>query len=1100
METVASRQDANSPAVRLQPIIASFHREHSFHRAPIIAIDIVCVKRRIAAIALLLVGVAAPLRAADPPLQFNRDIRPILSENCSKCHGPDEKARKGKLRLDTQEGALALRDGKAAIVPGRNKQSELVRRITLKDSDDDHMPPVESGKKLTRQQIEILRRWIDQGAHWQKHWAFEPPTSAPTPKIRNSKLVIRNPIDNFILARLEKEKLSPSPEASRETLIRRVTLDLTGLPPTLAEIDAFLADSSANAYEKVVDRLLSSPRYGERMAIEWLDAARYADTHGFNNDSARTMWRWRDWVIEAFNANMPYDRFITEQLAGDLLPQPTLDQRIATGFSRNHVINSEGGIIDEEYRVEYVADRVRTLSTAWLGLTMECSRCHDHKFDPITQRDYYGLFAFFNSVPEHGEDGRIANAVPMIPAPTREQQTELAMQQEQLRALEVKLNASRAAWRWTPEIKASLPAAVESKTKPMLQISADDAAPKEKEWKFPIKPPALIDGLNGKAWSASGSDATARIEGAKLDFSKGITVEMWIKPDTTNPADVALLSNADYTGSPAQQGYGKGQEIRLINGEIQVRLNDFFPAYAIRVQSEGAAIQPGQWRHLTLVYSGKKKAADVRIFVDGREVATRILYDGGAVASTAPYLLGTDVTKKSLFVGQFDELRVYNSAFSPKAIQDDFAAFALPYAARQMEAGAASEMERAWLRNATLSATDAAWQTTAQERDELWLQHLRLRRSLPTMMVMEELPTPRDAFVLARGHYEARGEKVSASVPEKLLAPWPTNAPRNRLGLAQWLVTPENPLTARVVANRFWAQFFGTGLVKTLEDFGAQGEPPSHPELLDWLAAEFVRSAHSTNAQGKGWDVKKLHKLIVMSATYRQSSKANSKLLARDPENRLLARAPRLRLPAEIVRDNALATAGLLTEKIGGPSVYPFQPKDLYNGLVVGADYPGTKWLQSKGDDLYRRSLYTFWKRTVPHPVMTTFDAPDREFCIVRRSRTNTPLQALILLNEPAFLEAARHLGERMTREGGNTAESRVQFAFRLVTGRAPQPAEMKELIASFAAAQRDFTTDAAAARAFLKLPADAAPSPDQAACAMVASIILNLDETITKE
>ena len=1019
-------------------------------------------------IATLAAGLAmlAPAHATDGTLSFNRDIRPILSDNCFYCHGFDPKNRKADRRLDTPEGAAAEHDGVRAIVPGDLAKSELWQRVNSSDKDD-VMPPPKAHKTVTTAQKETLKRWIEQGAKYESHWSFIPVSEVELPAVKQGAWP-RNDIDRFILARLEREGLAPSPEAAKTTLLRRVSLDLTGLPPTPREVEAFLADTSPQAYEHVVDRLLQSPQYGERMAVDWLDAARYADTHGFNNDSARSMWRWRDWVIDAFNANMPYDRFITEQLAGDLLPKPTLDQRIATGFCRNHVINSEGGIIKEEYRVEYVTDRVRTMSTAWLGLTMECVRCHDHKFDPLTQKDYYGLFSLFNNVPEHGEDGRIANAVPMIPAPTRDQQREIAAQEKTLRGMDERLAALRAAGQ--PEAVAGI--AETSPAAPKWSLKCDDAET-AKEFRFPKETPELVDGVKGKAWHSQGHGAFAEISKGTLDLGKPTTIALWLRPDETNPQDVALLSNVSYAGSPDQQGYGRGQEVRLIDGDLEVRINSYFPAYAIRVRSEGATIRSGQWRHVAVDFGPpNRKAADIRIFVDGHEVATRILYDGAKEngSGATPFNLGADRSPDAkAFVGSLDEGCGYEGDFGAARIAGVFASVALPYAQQREAVGQASDLERTWLRDAELRARDEAYAKLASEREELWGKHLALRRSLPTTMVMEELPTPRTAFVLKRGAYDAHGDQVPAGAPQ-LIAPWPADAPHNRLGLARWLTQPKQPLTARVVVNRFWAQVFGTGLVKTLEDFGSQGEFPSHPELLDWLARRFITS---------GWDVKALMRSIVLSATYRQSSQVKPELLARDPENRLLARAPRLRLPAEFVRDQALALSGLLRERVGGPSVFPYQPAGLYDGIVVGADYPGTKWKESTGDDLFRRSLYTFWKRTVPHPVMLTFDAPDREVCIVRRARTNTPLQALALMNEPAFDEAARHLGERMQTEGGPNDDARLQWGFRLVTARDPGPEEMHELKRAL-----DDARHSGAANIF----------------GPVGSILLNLDETVTRE
>jgi mono/diheme cytochrome c family protein len=1036
---------------------------------------------------LAVAAVAQP--AAPAKLEFNRDIRPILSENCFQCHGQDANHREAKLRLDDRDDSVRDRDGRFVIAPGRPEDSELIARILTTD-EEDHMPLASSNKHLTPAQVATLRRWIAEGATYQKHWAFIPPVRAPLPKVTAAKWP-RTPIDRFVLARLEREKLSPSPEAPPETWLRRVSFDLTGLPPTPAELDAFaveVARRGERAYEAAVDRLLASPHFGERLAIDWLDAARYADSHGFNNDGLRTMWRWRDWVIEAFNANKPYNEFITEQIAGDLLPKPTLEQRIATGFARNHVINSEGGIIDEEYRVEYVADRVRTLSTAWLGLTMECAKCHDHKFDPIKQKDFYRMFAFFNNVPEHGEDGRRANAVPLIAAPTREQQAVLTQQERDLVVFAEKLSAAAKA--------KPLDAAATARLVEIAATARSDAAPKDGV--MPIEKGNTTAGLTPRAWLADPAAPAPKIAFAKMAFlaESGFSAAFWLNPAADNPADVALFSNLNYEGSPADASYGRGQEIRLIDGEIEVRISERHPVYAMTVRTESAAVRAGEWRQVAVSYDGSKRAAGIRLFVDGAEVPTRVRYDGyfSLTNDKRDFQIGADLAKGSArWRGLLDDVRTFPRVLPSSEVHALFNSVALPYALGRLAGATATARETAWLKDALLADDDATLVLQAG-RTALWEKHLDLRRHLPTAMVMEELPQPRPTFVLTRGNYDAPGDAVEAGVPEELIAPWPKGAPRNRLGLAQWFTQPLHPLTARVVVNRFWAQLFGTGIVKTLEDFGSQSEWPSHPEVLDWLARDFVDG---------GWNVKALFRTLVLSATYRQSSAATPALIARDPENRLLARGPRLRLPAELIRDEALAVSGLLSPRLGGPSVYPYQPEKLYDGIVVGTVYPGSRWEQSTGENLYRRSLYTFWKRTVPHPAMRTFDAPDREVCTVRRSRTNTPLQALVLWNEPGYVEAARQLGTRMLREGGATDATRVGFAFRLATGRHPAPGETRVLTDAFARLRDDFTAHTADAAALLTVGASSVdtklPPAELAAATSVASMILNLDETITK-
>jgi len=1041
--------------------------------------------------------VATPFALAEEsrPLAFNRDIRPILSENCFHCHGQDAAKREGKLRLDEREVAVRPRDDIAAIVPGKPDESEMIRRLASTDPTE-QMPPPDSHKHVTLAQAERLRQWIAQGAPYQKHWAFEAPERAPLPEVKFSRWA-RGPLDRFVLSRLEREGLTPAPAALPETWLRRVSFDLTGLPPAPAELDAFAAEVARrgeSAYGAAVDRLMASPHYGERQAIEWLDAARYADTHGFNNDSTRTMWRWRDWVIGAFNANLPYDRFITEQLAGDLLPRPTLEQRIATGFGRNHVISSEGGIIAEEYRVEYVADRLRTFSTAWLGLSLECARCHDHKFDPVTQRDYYRLFAFFNNVPEHGEDGRVANAIPFIPAPTTAQQAELAAQQRTLATLDAQLRAVRDAWRWTPEVATALISRAEKSSPTIPPVAgADPAVPAGAKPDAPERQARIVLA----DWHSGATTPAPKIPADQLDFAAktGVGLSLWLRPDSDNPGDVALVSALNHVGNPEDSQYGKGRELRLINGELELRLSERYPVYAIVVRTEGAAIRPDAWRHVAVSYAGGKQASAVRIFVDGAEVPTRVRYDGlPGEPPKREFLVGADNAPTGAhWRGALRDLHLIPHALARAEVGETFRRRVVAESAPRLTAGGATALEQEWLRELALAESPATRELVSR-RTDLWEQHLALRRALPTAMVMVETPEPRPAFLLSRGRYDAPGERVEAGVPESLLAPWPAGAPRTRLGLAQWLTQPRHPLTARVVVNRLWAQLFGTGIVKTLEDFGSQSEWPSHPELLDWLAREFVDG---------GWNVQSLLRTIVLSATYRQSGAFTPELVARDPENRLLARGPRGRLPAELIRDQALAVAGLLAPRIGGPSVFPYQPEKLYEGIVVGAEYPGTKWLLSSGEELRRRSLYTFWKRTVPHPAMIAFDAPDREFCTVRRARTNTPLQALVLWNEPGALEAARHLGARMLHEGGADDTMRTGYGFRLATGRRPTVQETRVLTATLRRMRDDFAAQPEDAAKFLAVgatPIDATLPPVEHAAAMsVASLILSLDETITK-
>ena len=1006
--------------------------------------------------------------AADARLDYGRDVRPILSENCFHCHGQDSQKRMANLRLDTYEGATA----KHALVPGKPEASAIYQRITSENKGL-HMPPLSSNRRLTAEQVGKLKQWIAEGGKYAQHWAFIPPVRPEVP-------AAAEPIEYLVSQRLKAENLTLSRAASPGAWLRRVSLDLTGLPPTPAEVDAFVKEPR---YEAVVDRLLASPRYGERMAMDWLDVARYADTHGFNNDSARTMWRWRDWVIEAFNRNLRYDRFITEQLAGDLLPNPTLDQRIATGFGRNHVINSEGGIIDEEYRVEYVADRVRTLGMAWMGLTLECARCHDHKYDPISQKDHYRFYAFFNNVPEVGEDGRVSNAVPLMRAPTAEQQARL----RQLEALMTKYGQQVAA-RQKGGYRA-VPATAVAPTGAALELNCETAG------EF-----TLGDGIAGRGCQVG--SAKPMTEAIPLTRRNALSFSVWVRPEAGD-GDVALLSTIDYAKNMAAVGYGSGTEFRLMNGELEFRSGQRLPAYDMVVRSSGARLAAGEWHNVTMVCEGadgkklmRSDANWVRMFVDGREVATRILNDGASApaANEKPspqrFRIGWD-NHGSRYAGRFDELTLWTRGLTDTEIMALFRSRALPYAAKEPHP---AEGEKAWLRDAYLESHDAKYRQAKLALEQTRAEYLAVQRQSPTVMVMEELSTPRETHVLNRGAYDLPGERVEPAVPEGLLGAWPAGAPKNRLGLAAWLTKPDHPLVGRVVVNRFWQQFFGQGLVKTSENFGLQGESPSHPELLDWLAREFVDS---------GWDVKALVKRMVLSAVYRQDSAVSPILRARDPENRLLARGPRFRLPAESIRDQALQVSGLLSERLGGESVFPYQPVGLYKGIVVAAEYPGTVYTESAGGDLYRRSLYTFWKRTVPHPTMTVFDAPDREFCIVKRSTTNTPLQALTLLNDPIFVEAARKLAERAMLEGGRSAETRLTYAFRLAAGRTPDEAELRVLTESLEKMRVAYRADAKAAGELVAVGASARnlaiDVSELAAYTAVANMILNLDEVITK-
>ncbi len=1029
---------------------------------------------------LLLLAAAllpAAVRAAEPTpsVEFNRDIRPLLSDNCFFCHGPDQGKRKANLRLDDEESARRV------LAAGDPAGSELYRRITAED-EAKRMPPAKSGRRLTPQQTDLVRRWIEQGAKWQKHWAFLPPRRPPTPAVKDTRWP-RNGIDNFVLARLEQEGLKPSPEADRLTLLRRVTLDLTGLPPTPEEADAFLADQSPDAYERVVDRLLASPRYGERMAIRWLEAARYADTNGYQSDGERFMWRWRDWVIDAFNSNMPFDRFTVEQLAGDLLPNATLEQKIATGFNRNHRGNGEGGVIAEEYAVEYVADRVETTATVWLGLTVGCARCHDHKFDPVKQKEFYQLFAFFNNVPENGKAIKYGNSPPYAKAPTPRQQEELHQLEDRLKAAEQRFaglatELDAAQRRWEGSLDGNADWATDDGLVAHLEL--DDGG------KFVDGDAAFAEGRRGRAAVFDGRRYLDGGDVADFGFYDKFSLAAWVK---SRPQDGGTVLSRT-----ADEPKGEGYAVALRDGKVQVNLVKRWLDDALRVETE-ERLDEG-WHHVLVTYDGSRVAAGVKVYVDGRPAKLTVLLDelNQSFETKEPFRVGAGGGPAARFRGLIDEVRVYDRILTPDeaealATPDSLTAIAAVPAERR-SSGQAKKLRACFLERHAPDAVRQAWRdviSLRRERD-------RLLESFPTTMVMEEMPTPRDTFVLQRGAYDRRGEKVGPGTPA-VLSPWPDALKKDRLGLARWLVVPDNPLTARVAVNRMWQTFFGVGLVKTVDDFGSQGEPPSHPELLDWLATEFMASG---GRESPGWDVKRLQRLIVTSATYRQSSRLTKELLQRDPDNRLLARGPRLRLPAEMVRDQALAASGLLVERLGGPSVRPYQPAGLIRELTGGDDYK-----QDHGPDLYRRGLYTFWKRTVAPPMMTTFDAALRETCVVRQTRTNTPLQALTLLNDVTFVEAARVLAQRVMREAA-TPEERLTRAFRLLTGRPPRPAELKVLADGLRRHREDFAKDLDAARKLVGV-GESPPDPaldvtELAAYTAVASLILNLDETITRE
>lgn len=1016
-------------------------------------------------------------------LGFNRTIRPILSDHCFQCHGPDKATRKAGLRLDERQSAL----DHGALVPGKPDASEIIKRITSADPEE-VMPPPASNLKLTSEQIAQLRAWIEAGAEYQPHWAFMPVADTPLPVVDAPEGWRENPIDAFVLERLRREGIAPSGPADKATWLRRVTLDLTGLPPSLEALDAFLADQTPGAYERVVDGLLSSPAYGERMAYDWLDAARYADSYGYQNDRNSAVWPWRDWVIRAFNQNLPYDQFVIQQLAGDLLPSPTQDQMVATAFNRLHRQTNEGGSIDEEFRNEYVSDRTQTVATAFLGLTMECARCHDHKFDPITQQDYYQLSAFFNSIDESGLYSHFTDAIPspsllLYGEGQREEHLELKraiLAQEKavddaMRSAELRFEA------WLADSRRVWPATTPSVHLDFESLEGDkttDLARSDHPAKLKLEP-ERVDGAKGKAIRFSGENSV-EIEGvADFERTDPFSMAMWIRVSRHVPYTVV----AHHTMA-ASDAASRGYELLLIDGKPSFSLVHFWPGNALRVQA-AEALPVGQWVHLAVTYDGSSRAYGVRLLVNGESMPFDVVRDN--LFKTIRYddpkglphlTLGARFRDVGFKEGALDEFQVYDRALSPAEV----AALASGASLLDVVTGV-DEASRDRARGYYLAAVDPLVTEARAALREARARESAFVQTLHEIMVMRELPQRRQAYVLTRGAYDQKALPVEPDVPEAIL-PFPTDYERNRLGLARWLVNRRNPLTARVAVNRYWQLFFGRGLVATQEDFGVQGQPPSHPELLDYLAARFMES---------GWDVKALHRLIVTSATYRQAPGPRLDLGDRDPANVLLAHGPHHRLQAELLRDHALAASGLLVPTVGGPSVKPYQPEGLWE--EVGP----MKYEPDSGEALYRRSLYTFWKRTSPPPSMVTFDATNREVCVVRREVTTTPLQALVLLNDPQFVEAARVLAESLTVRYPQDLRDRLVALFRTLTSRAPLSEELEVLMSAYEEQHRLFAVNPDLARAYActgeKPSASSLDPVEVASTTAVAQVVMNFEE-----
>ncbi|MEM7010803.1 MAG: PSD1 and planctomycete cytochrome C domain-containing protein [Verrucomicrobiota bacterium] len=1045
---------------------------------------------RYSSVTTIFVFASAAAGYAEDEIQFNRDIRPILSDACFECHGPDENARKGGFRLDLEKDAFtAGKSGIAPIVPGKPDQSELLARVLLPHDDIDVMPPPELNKNLTDTQKETLRKWIEQGAKYEGHWAFIAPERPEIPAAAAD-----HPVDAFLNERLKREGLAMNAEADKETLLRRVSLDLIGLPPSLEEMDAFLANSSLEAYEKVVDRLLASPHFGERMAMEWLDLARYADSNGFQSDGSREMWIWRDWLIEAYNRNLPFDQFTIEQLAGDMLPDPTQDQIIATGFNRNHRLNGEGGRIVEEWFVETVIDRVETTTMTWMALTYNCARCHDHKYDPISQREFYEMFAFFNS---NEETGVLAGAnTPPV----------LQVEDEAAKARHLELHAVvQKAQEKTREAKKEVPAALAKWEAEQIQQLRD------------------AEGSTG-IWAGLKDETVKSVGGAEF----------------TRQADASWLPSGKNPGNDVYEITAPLAEGKFGGVLLEVLPDKSFPNESLSRGRNGNFVLTGveailsapnqkptkiQWAKVEADYNQNGYAVDSILKNQADYSKKRVV--GWATNSIAPEMR---VPRRAIFLpsaavdvsaGATLRIRlIHNSQFGDHNIgrfristtnrAPDQATLdgtgGLPEAIRAILAkeGVRTDEDRKTLEAYFAKQLDNPVNLAKAEEKKALDAKKSFLAKLPSVMIMKERSEPKDAFTLDRGEYDQPTNKVERALPA-VMPPMPDGEPMNRLGLARWLVSGEHPLTARVWINRTWEQLFGTGIVKTSENFGSQAEWPEHPQLLDWLAVEFVSPTKLPAVNGEpagAWDMKAMLKFLVMSDAYRQSSAASPDLYSRDPENRLLARGPRFRLRGELVRDQALAVSGLMAPKIGGKSVYPYMPAGVWSETNRYGNLKNYK--ASGGEDLYRRTFYTIWKRTAAPPTMLLFDAPNREVCTPKRSRTNTPLQALALLNEVTFVEAARSLAERMILEGGDDPNARITAGFRLATARKPDTATLATLRKGLDARLAEFNASPEAAMSLIShgdsTAAEEIAPPELAAYTVTANILLNLDRVITRD
>ena len=1023
--------------------------------------------------------IVSPIAKAQ--IQFNDHVRPILSDKCFYCHGPDASKREADLRLDIHEEAV----GFGAIVPGKPDESELLKRMMSDDPDLQMPPPSSKLARPTKSEIQTMRTWISEGAKYERHWAFVPLDYASLGSKAKS-----DPIDGFVRDSLAKRSMNMQPRADLHTLARRASFDITGLPPDDELLRSYIDDPSPQAWEKYIDRLLAMPTYGERMAVDWLDIARYSDSYGFQVDRERMMWPWRDWVVKSFNENKPFNQFIVEQLAGDLLPKPTKDQILATAFNRLHQQESEGGSVEEEYRVEYVADRVQTYATAFLGLTFECARCHDHKFDPITHREYYQLFSIFQNIDEAGLYSFFTNSPPTPAFGLSDDATDdkIAKQQEVVDRIEKEIAAARKeldseAMTWVKEHAQQLPVIRE----PNMALSFDAVEDRNLANNAKADAPAKLEGDNslvpgkfGQAVQFNGDEPVKTKQG-NFGRHEPFSVSLWLEtPDVKERAVVFHRSRA-WTDA-ASRGY----ELLIENGKLKWSLIHFWPGNAISIKTT-EPVQVQKWTHVVVTYDGSSRASGLQIYVDGKLAPIEIVRDclskeiTGGGGDTID--LAERFRDRGFRGGKIDEFRVFQHTVSPFEVGALFAPNE-PLGAsgfvEEMELIAASGISRL-KEHYFLSESDQLKQLTkqlAEERKKLY----DLQDAVTEIMVMRELHTPKPAYVLTRGEYNLRGDEVHAGTPAAL-SPFPEGQPKNRLGLARWTVAPEHPLTARVTVNRVWQSIFGRGLVKTSEDFGSQGSRPVYPQVLDALAVRFVES---------GWDMKGLVKAILMSDTYQQRSVSDATNMADDPENELLARGPRFRLPAEMIRDNALSIAGLLQLKMGGAPVNPYE---------MSESFKPTKW--SDGDGVNRRSLYTNWRRTGPPPAMITFDAPRRAVCVAKRERTDSPLQALVLLNGVQYVEAARAFAELLIAKHADDSDALIRSAFQRCLSRSPDETELTIAKNLLNEQIQFFQKDPEATKEFLKVGsrsfAESIPIATLAGTTALCQALMNHDACVVK-